>query len=121
MTVFNHLTTQQLLMAQVVMVQLTLNLHLMVTIASQNVMVPTLTVYNHSNTTATHQPQGVNVYSFALKPEDHQPSGTCNMSRIDNTSLKLTNDSANSKTSIYAVNYNVLRVMGGMGGLAYSN
>ena len=53
MTVFNHLTTQQLLMALVVMVQLTLNLHLMVTIASQNVMVPTLTVYNHSNTTAT--------------------------------------------------------------------
>ena len=71
----------------------------------------------HSNSPA----QGVNVYSFALKPEDHQPSGTCNMSRIDNTSLKLTNDSADSKTSIYAVNYNVLRVMGGMGGLAYSN
>ena len=64
---------------------------------------------------------GVNVYSFALKPEDHQPSGTCNMSRIDNTSLKLTNNDAASKTSIYAVNYNVLRVMGGMGGLAYSN
>ena len=72
---------------------------------------------HHSNTPGV----GVNAYSFALKPEDHQPSGTCNMSRIDNTSLKLTNDSAASKTSIYAVNYNVLRVMGGMGGLAYSN
>ena len=47
------------------------------------------------------------------------------MSRIDNTSLKVTNaapsDSGSAKTSIYAVNYNVLRVMGGMGGLAYSN
>ena len=60
----------------------------------------------------------VNVYSFALKPEEHQPSGTCNFSRIDNAKL-LTNvaDSLN----IYAVNYNVLRVMSGMGGLAYSN
>ena len=72
---------------------------------------------HHSSTPAV----GVNAYSFALKPEDHQPSGTCNMSRIDNTSLKLTNNAGPSKTSIYAVNYNVLRVMGGMGGLAYSN
>jgi hypothetical protein len=76
---------------------------------------------HHSNSPA----QGVNCYSFALKPEDHQPSGTCNMSRIDNTSLKVTNatpsDAGSAKTSIYAVNYNVLRVMGGMGGLAYSN
>ena len=72
---------------------------------------------HHSSTPAS----GVNCYSFALKPEDHQPSGTCNMSRIDNTSLKLTNNAAASKTSVYAVNYNVLRVMGGMGGLAYSN
>ena len=57
------------------------------------------------------------VYSFALKPEDHQPSGTCNFSRIDNAQLKSPTDSL----SIYAVNYNVLRVMSGMGGLAYSN
>jgi len=60
----------------------------------------------------------VNVYSFALKPEEHQPSGTCNFSRIDNAQLML--DVANAVT-IYAVNYNVLRVMSGMGGLAYSN
>ena len=60
----------------------------------------------------------VNVYSFALKPEEHQPSGTCNFSRIDNAKLML--DVANAVT-IYAVNYNVLRVMSGMGGLAYSN
>ena len=54
MTVFNHLTTLLLLMALVAMVQLTLNLHLTDMIVSQNVMVPTLTVFNHSNTTATH-------------------------------------------------------------------
>ena len=69
---------------------------------------------------------GINVYSFALRPEEHQPSGTCNFSRIDNATLQLTltpSTVANgaAKVRIYAVNYNVLRVMSGMGGLAYSN
>tara|TARA_B110001452_G_C15199257_1_gene416249 strand:+ start:95 stop:1357 length:1263 start_codon:yes stop_codon:yes gene_type:complete len=62
-------------------------------------------------------------YSFALRPEEHQPSGTCNFSRIDNAILNLT-EAANVSTStlhIFAVNYNVLRVVSGMGGLAYSN
>jgi hypothetical protein len=58
------------------------------------------------------------VYSFALKPEEHQPSGTCNFSRIDNAQLVL---SVTDVLDIYAVNYNVLRIMSGMGGLAYSN
>jgi len=62
----------------------------------------------------------INVYSFALKPEEHQPSGTCNFSRIDNAQLKTGGDLA-STDNIYAVNYNVLRIMSGMGGLAYSN
>jgi len=62
----------------------------------------------------------INVYSFALKPEEHQPSGTCNFSRIDNARL-ITNANLASTDNIYAVNYNVLRVMSGMGGLAYSN
>jgi hypothetical protein len=60
------------------------------------------------------------VYSFALKPEEHQPSGTCNFSRIDNAQLKCSTASG-AAVEIYAVNYNVLRVMSGMGGLAYSN
>jgi hypothetical protein len=70
---------------------------------------------------------GINVYSFGLQPEDHQPSGTCNMSRIDNATLNIeldstyNNDHPNSKIKVFAVNYNVLRVMSGMGGLAYSN
>ena len=72
---------------------------------------------------------GINVYSFALKPEEHQPSGTLNMSRIDTAVLNLTfeNDITNGYNSsdytlfVYAVNYNVLRILSGMGGLAYSN
>jgi len=63
-------------------------------------------------------------YSFALKPEEHQPSGTCNFSRIDNATLSLNcadGVAAGSVLKVYAVNYNVLRIMSGMGGLAYSN
>jgi hypothetical protein len=78
---------------------------------------------HHTNVPAT----GINVYSFALQPEQHQPSGTCNLSRIDNTTLLLTvsNNAVGTATSstvrVYATNYNVLRIMSGMGGLAYSN
>lgn len=69
--------------------------------------------------------RGINVYSFALKPEEHQPSGTLNMSRIDTAVLKLDvptlGPSNTGSLYVFAVNYNVLRVMSGMGGLAYSN
>jgi hypothetical protein len=66
--------------------------------------------------------RGINVYSFALKPEEHQPSGTLNMSRIDTATLDLEfSDAKVSELSIYAVNYNVLRILSGMGGIAYSN
>lgn len=84
---------------------------------------------------------GINVYSFALKPEDHQPSGTCNFSRLDGAKLvvKLTplyygltgiggaTDGEIQTTTkvipihVYAVNYNILRIMSGMGGVAYSS
>lgn len=88
-----------------------------------------------SNTPA----DGINVYSFALKPQDHQPSGSCNFSRIDNATLNLRlgaknrdgnsqyltetvgGSNSNSLLNIYTVNYNVLRVMSGMAGAAYSN
>jgi hypothetical protein len=78
---------------------------------------------HHSRTPST----GINVYSFALRPEEHQPSGTCNFSRIDKATLQLTvsiNTVVGARTAqvrVYALNYNVLRVMSGMGGLAYSN
>ena len=70
---------------------------------------------------------GINVYSFALRPEEHQPSGTCNFSRIDNAVLQLIVSASavggvkTAKVRIYAVNYNILRVMSGMAGIAYSN
>jgi len=64
----------------------------------------------------------VYVYSFALKPEEHQPSGTCNFSRIDNAKMEFGSTGApTGNLNVYAVNYNVLRIMSGMGGLAYSN
>ena len=64
----------------------------------------------------------LNCYSFALKPEEHQPSGTCNFSRIDNAKLDIgLSTGMDGDDNIYAVNYNVLRIMSGMGGLAYSN
>lgn len=78
------------------------------------------------------------VYSFALKPEDHQPSGSCNFSRLDHVELTchptkqpiyIQNEVSNINTDpvgtkqakVFAVNYNVLRIMSGMGGLAYAN
>merc|ERR1712096_214056 len=77
---------------------------------------------HHSNIPAT----GINCYSFALKPEEQQPSGSANMSRIDNATLQLTVSQAmsganNPVVKCFATNYNVLRIMSGMGGLAYSN
>ena len=70
----------------------------------------------HSNVPKKH----IYMYSFALKPEEHQPSGTCNFSRLDNTKLVLKNAKAGN-IKVFALNYNVLRIMSGMGGLAYSN
>ena len=64
--------------------------------------------------------KNINVYSFSLRPEDHQPSGTCNFSRIDTARL-ITGANLSSDDHIYAVNYNILRIMSGMGGVAYSN
>jgi hypothetical protein len=70
---------------------------------------------------------GINLYSFALRPEEHQPSGSCNFSRIDNATLQLVLSSgtvggvSTAKVRVYALSYNVLRVMSGMAGVAYSN
>jgi hypothetical protein len=85
--------------------------------------------------TATSTANPINVYSFAIQPEEHQPSGTCNFSRIDNATLVIDSIRPNqvSETGVfpskaypynfrlYAVNYNIFRIMSGMGGLAYSN
>ena len=76
--------------------------------------------YQHHENTPDENHNGINVYSFALKPEEHQPSGTLNMSRIDTAVLSLSSSVAGT-IHVYAVNYNVLRILSGMGGLAYSN
>jgi hypothetical protein len=76
--------------------------------------------YQHHEVTPSLYNNGINVYSFALKPEEHQPSGTLNMSRIDTAVLSVSS-SVTGTISIYAVNYNVLRILSGMGALAYSN
>jgi len=76
--------------------------------------------YQHHENTPNIYNNGINVYSFALKPEEHQPSGTLNMSRIDTAVLSLSS-SVSGIISVYALNYNVLRILSGMGGLAYSN
>ena len=59
---------------------------------------------------------GIYVYSFALNPEQHQPSGSVNMSRIDNATLllDLTTGTSSIQLRVYAVNYNVLRIMAGI-------
>ena len=78
----------------------------------------------HSGFGGVFNRDSISVYSFALKPEEHQPSGTCNFSRIDTATLTGKNikyPHGANELSIYAVNYNVLRIMSGMGGLAYSN
>tara|TARA_B100000795_G_scaffold262408_1_gene240304 strand:+ start:418 stop:1794 length:1377 start_codon:yes stop_codon:yes gene_type:complete len=76
--------------------------------------------YQHHENTPNKTHQGINVYSFALKPEEHQPSGTLNMSRID-TAILSVSSLVDGNLNVYAVNYNVLRILSGMGGLAYSN
>jgi hypothetical protein len=101
---------------------------------------------HHSGQLDSTQSIGVYAYSFALRPEEHQPSGTCNFSRIDTATIVMnmagdgegdsdppTNPAGgdfgksgadwtdNWDVRVYATNYNVLRVMSGMGGLAYSN
>ena len=63
------------------------------------------------------------VYSFALNPEQIQPSGSCNFSRLDNSELliNMTSNTQDSQLRVYATNYNILKIINGMGGLAYSN
>jgi hypothetical protein len=91
---------------------------------------PIVTATGHGHSTYS---QNLCLYSFALKPEEHQPSGTCNFSRIDSAELIFNNTGWNTNNNetqvtpphngieVYAINYNVLRIMSGMGGLAYSN
>lgn len=79
--------------------------------------------YQHHTRIPTNSFSGL--YSFCISPEEHQPSGALNMSRVDNAQITFTMSTASSTQTgsffIYAVNYNVLRILSGMGGLAFSN
>ena len=77
--------------------------------------------HNHPSTTVLSPTFHSGMYSFCLKPGEHQPSGTCNFSRIDNARLVYSGTGCGGSVRIFAMNYNVLRIMSGMGGLAYSN
>jgi hypothetical protein len=70
--------------------------------------------------------KNIYTYSFGLYPEQYQPSGTCNMSKITNVNLYLdyngiNNTGQNQILKVFGVNYNIFRIMSGMGGLSFSN
>jgi hypothetical protein len=95
--------------------------------------------YHHS--AIPNKIHGIHCFSFAIKPEEHQPSGTCNFSRLDNVILTLnglrkydgittdnftqfsgsTTTTTTIKLNVYALAYNVLNIMSGMGALAFAN
>jgi len=82
-----------------------------------------VTSYYHTASSKDAGADGENdkffLYPFCLDTSKVQPTGSLNFSRLD--SARLVNDTANSSDDIYAVNYNILRIENGMGGLMYSN
>ena len=76
--------------------------------------------YQH-HTSIPRESENIHVYSFCLKPEEAQPSGSCNFSRIDNAELVTSKTNNTEEIKVWATNINILRIMSGMGGLAYSN
>lgn len=69
---------------------------------------------------------GIYLYSFAINPEEHQPSGSVNASRINKFQLVLSVDRPKSSTyafdaTVYAISYNILRISSGLAGLLYAN
>ena len=82
-----------------------------------------VTSYYHTTSSKDAAASGENdkffLYPFCLDTSKVQPTGSLNFSRLD--SARLVNDTANSSEDIYAVNYNILRIENGMGGLMYSN
>lgn len=82
------------------------------------------TIYSTFDNNPTYIRYNYGCYSFALKPEEHQPSGTLNFSRIDSAVLNVVSNPINYsayKMHLFGLSYNVLRVMSGMAGLSYSN
>lgn len=84
------------------------------------------TTFNIINTLDHHTAvprRGIYVYSFALRPEEFQPSGSLNFSRIDNATLNLNLTTGTNPTSllVFCLNVNIFRAVSGLGGIAYSS
>ena len=89
------------------------------TVTDNDQLIITITARtNNPMSNCSQLKKDINLYSFALDPEEHQPSGTCNFSKVESASLIFSDTTYVS--NIYAVNYNVLRVMSGMAGIAYA-
>ena len=95
---------------------------------NQNIMY--FTNYNFKYHSGSNNNNSIQLYSFSLMPEEFQPYGFCNFSALKKVQLKIenkqlfniSNDDDNSvKINIFAINYNILRIMNGMCSLAYSN
>jgi hypothetical protein len=72
----------------------------------------------------TRSPNGfIYVYSFSVKPEEHQPSGCSNFSKLNTKEIYLTfpPNLRSQQMRVYGLNYNILRIYSGMGGIAFSN
>jgi len=65
------------------------------------------------------------LYSFSLRPEDHQPTGTCNFSRLDSATLDIILNECviqkDTQCNIYATNYNILKIEAGIAGIVYAD
>ena len=71
---------------------------------------------HHSKIPSKH----IYLYSFSLKPEEHQPSGICNFSKLKSAQIKFTSPATNTDLLLFACSYNLLRIMEGKAGIAYS-
>ena len=63
--------------------------------------------------------KNIYVYSFSINPEEHQPSGVCNFSKLSDVKLAISTSITIDK--IYAVNYNILKISNGMCNLFYTS
>lgn len=93
-----------------------------VTLRDSNYFTDIQVYQNHSRSSL----QPINIYSFALHPEKHQPSCTANLSKIDNILLRIVSNpdidfKNTAKLRIYGITYNVLRIVHGISGLVFAN
>ena len=74
---------------------------------------------DYSKSSYSKMKKNIYVYSFCLNPEEHQPSGTCNFSSFDDCKLSFTSNV--SIDTVFAMNYNILRISNGLVSLRFTN